>query len=79
VPLAAATRRHWRSPPPDADDQPPELPDGFVPAGLSAKDIREACRALKGQMLRQEVYALDGSAQEPHPYKVTEVCRTFAQ
>ncbi|MBK9261999.1 MAG: toxin, partial [Polyangiaceae bacterium] len=51
-----------------------ELPDGFVPSGLSVKDIREACRALKGQMLRQEVYALDGSALEAHPYKVTEVC-----
>ncbi|HRI70383.1 MAG TPA: SpvB/TcaC N-terminal domain-containing protein, partial [Polyangium sp.] len=52
----------------------PQLPDGFVPNGLSPKDIREACRALKGQMLRQEVYALDGTPQEKNPYKVTEVC-----
>ena len=33
---------------------------------------REACRALKGSMLRQEVYALDGTAKAPHPYTVTE-------
>ncbi|WP_438021585.1 toxin TcdB middle/C-terminal domain-containing protein [Sorangium sp. So ce315] len=34
--------------------------------------MREACRALKGRPLRQEVYALDGSAEEPRPYVVTE-------
>ncbi|HMY21537.1 MAG TPA: toxin TcdB middle/N-terminal domain-containing protein, partial [Polyangium sp.] len=55
----------------------PTLPDGSVQGGLSAKDIREACRALKGQMLRQEVYALDGTTLEGHPYKVTEVCPTI--
>jgi hypothetical protein len=56
------------------DAQAPQLPDGVVPNGLSVKDIREACRALKGQTLRQEVYALDGTLQESRPYKVTEVC-----
>ena len=33
---------------------------------------REACRALKGSMLRQEVYALDGTTPSAAPYTVTE-------
>ncbi|MBP1990486.1 SpvB/TcaC N-terminal domain-containing protein [Paenibacillus eucommiae] len=48
------------------------LPDHLLPAGLSIEEEREACRALKGSMLRQEVYALDGTDKEPHPYTVTE-------
>ena len=32
------------------------------PTDLTADEEREACRALKGAMLRQEVYALDGAA-----------------
>jgi RHS repeat-associated protein len=48
------------------------LDDTVLPAGLSIEEEREACRALKGSMLRQEVYALDGTAKEPHPYSVTE-------
>jgi hypothetical protein len=39
---------------------------------LTVDEEREACRALKGAMLRQEVYALDGTAKESHPYAVTE-------
>lgn len=52
------------------------LPDTVLPTGLTVEDKREACRALKGTMLRQETYALDGSgtADYPlgHPYAVTE-------
>jgi RHS repeat-associated protein len=48
------------------------LEDSLPPEGLTAEEEREACRALKGTMLRQEVYALDGTAREPHPYSVTE-------
>ncbi len=48
------------------------LADTLLPEGLSVDEEREACRALKGAMLRQEVYALDGTDQEPHPYTVTE-------
>ena len=44
----------------------------MLPAGLTPDEEREACRALKGTMLRQEVYALDGTAKAPHPYTVTE-------
>ena len=35
------------------------LPDTLLPEGLSAAEEREACRAFKGMMLRQEVYADD--------------------
>lgn len=53
------------------------LDDTVVPPGLTPEEEREACRALKGSMLRQEVYALDGvgqSAEYPSgmPYTVAE-------
>lgn len=52
------------------------LPDTLMPDGLSGDEEEEACRALKGMMLRQEVYALDGTGTESypsgHPYTVTE-------
>lgn len=48
------------------------LDDTVLPDGWSAEEARESCRALKGSMLRQEIYALDGTAKEPHPYSVTE-------
>jgi RHS repeat-associated protein len=35
------------------------LPDTALPAGLTLEEEREACRALKGSMLRQEIYAND--------------------
>ncbi|MEL7147541.1 MAG: toxin TcdB middle/N-terminal domain-containing protein, partial [Bacteroidota bacterium] len=34
--------------------------------------LRENIRALRGSMLRQEVYSMDGSELEKHPYVVTE-------
>ncbi|WP_367025573.1 SpvB/TcaC N-terminal domain-containing protein [Methylococcus sp. ANG] len=48
------------------------LNDTVLPEGLTAEEEREACRALKGSMLRQEVYAQDGTAEAEHPYTVTE-------
>lgn len=48
------------------------LPDTALPTGLTVEEEREACRALKGSMLRQEIYALDGTTEEPHPYIVNE-------
>jgi len=56
----------------DAQAQQLLLPDTVLPDALTAEEEREACRALKGAMLRQETYALDGTAKEPHPYTVTE-------
>ncbi len=48
------------------------LDDTVLPEGLSVEEEREACRALKGAMLRQEVYALDDTDEAAHPYTVTE-------
>ena len=48
-----------------------------MPWKLTAHEEREACRSLKGVVLRQEVYALDGTQQEPHPYIVSEINRTL--
>ena len=36
------------------------------------QELREAARALKGSPLRQEIYSLDGSPEQVHPYVVTE-------
>jgi RHS repeat-associated protein len=56
------------------------LPDTILPAGLTSDEEREACRALKGSMLRQEVYADDAGPdaeadrirRSRMPYTVTE-------
>lgn len=48
------------------------LDDTLLPDNLSIDEEREACRALKGSILRQEVYALDGTAKAIHPYTVSE-------
>jgi RHS repeat-associated protein len=47
-------------------------PTSTVPAGLDADVTREAWRALRGQLLREEVYALDASDQEKAPYVVKD-------
>jgi hypothetical protein len=56
-----------------------ELPDTLLQADgarvaylLSTEEAREACRALKGSILRQEVYALDGTEEEDRPYTLSE-------
>ncbi|MCC3474020.1 MAG: toxin [Microcoleus sp. PH2017_15_JOR_U_A] len=48
------------------------LPDTILPDHLTAEEEREAARSLKGRILRQEIYALDGSDQEEHPYSISE-------
>lgn len=60
---------------PGLDDQAARrqlLDDTVLPVGLTLDEEREACRALKGQILRQEVYATDGTAEAEHPYTVSE-------
>ena len=42
------------------DEDAWELPDTVLPKDLTAEEAREACRALRGSILRTEVYALDG-------------------
>ena len=47
------------------------LADGArIPYSLSSEEIREACRALKGSILRLEVYGLDGT-DEADGYSVS--------
>ena len=41
-------------------------------AKLGRQDLRDALRALRGTILRTELYALDGSDLQGRPYTVTE-------
>jgi hypothetical protein len=43
-----------------------------VSYNLSGEEMREACRALRGSVLRQEVYGLDGTDESDRPYSVSE-------
>ncbi|HEX8110939.1 MAG TPA: SpvB/TcaC N-terminal domain-containing protein, partial [Kofleriaceae bacterium] len=54
------------------DPQAPLLPDTTLPPGLSIREQREAARALRGQILRQEIYAEDPVPEAAHPYTVSE-------
>jgi len=64
----------------DAEARDLLLPDTVLPADLTLEEEREACRALKSSMLRQEIYADDaGPDAIPEqiqrartPYTVTE-------
>jgi RHS repeat-associated protein len=48
------------------------LPEPDLPVSFTIQECREALRACKGKLLRKEVYALDGSADEDKPYVVEE-------
>ena len=49
------------------------LPDGTeIAYSLSPEESREACRALRGSILRQEIYALDGTDASDRPYLASE-------
>ncbi|WP_407562916.1 SpvB/TcaC N-terminal domain-containing protein [Streptomyces sp. 184] len=50
----------------------PLLPGTPLPAGLTPAEEREAARALRGQVLRAETYAQDGTEAEQRPYAVVE-------
>jgi hypothetical protein len=54
------------------DPQAPSLADTAFPAGLTSADTREAARALKGRVLREEIYADDGTPLAGLPYRVVE-------
>jgi RHS repeat-associated protein len=65
----------------DAEARALLLPDTVLPDGLTLEEEREACRSLKGSMLRQEVYADDADHPDATieqvrrartPYTVTE-------
>jgi RHS repeat-associated protein len=54
------------------DPQAPRPQPTILPPSASAEEMREACRALRGRVLRQEVYALDGTPAAANPYTTTE-------
>ncbi len=56
----------------DADAKKLLLSDTVLPDDLTLEEEHEASRSLKGSLLRQEVYGLDGTDKAQHPYKVTE-------
>jgi hypothetical protein len=56
---------------PDAPNPDPRLlPPAVFPAGLTLSEQKQATRALKGTMLRQEVYGEDGTVLASRPYAV---------
>lgn len=55
------------------------LNDTALPAGMTADEEREACRALKGSILRVEAYAADGKDESDRPYTVSERNYTIEQ
>jgi RHS repeat-associated protein len=72
-------REYYQQPGGDPGLPDTALPDMLRPTEqrsrpwqLSHTEAREACRALKGAPLREEVYALDGSEAQARPYTVTE-------
>ncbi|MDR4470934.1 MAG: hypothetical protein MRJ68_21995, partial [Nitrospira sp.] len=74
------TAEYWREDPhfdlpaegPVPPDTPPFLADTVLPAGLTSEETRQAVRALKGQLVRQEVYGVDDTPASAHPYTVSE-------
>lgn len=54
------------------DPQAVQLAPTVFPERADAVETREACRALRGRILRQEIYALDGSEQVGAPYSASE-------
>jgi RHS repeat-associated protein len=48
------------------------LPDTILPEGFTSCEDREACRALRGSILRQEIYTDDPGEKSSFPYSVSE-------
>lgn len=61
------------------DAQAALLADTILPDQLAADEARQACRALKGSMLRQEVYARDRTGKADHPYSIVEQNMTLVR
>lgn len=72
VPHEDNISRHFAREYYSGDPEAVSLSDTVLPPGLTAAEGREACRALRGRLLRQEVYALDESALSIDPYAVSE-------
>jgi RHS repeat-associated protein len=55
------------------------LPDTLLPPLPTLQEQREACRALKGSILRQEIYSEDNSENAEIPYSISERNYTIVQ
>lgn len=64
---ARLAQEYWT----DDPDQP-RLAQTILPNDVTAEELREACRALNGHVLREETYALDGTFASVNPYVTTE-------
>jgi RHS repeat-associated protein len=56
----------------DEDFENTLLPDTVLPPGLSIEEDFEACRALKGNLLRQEIYSVSSLGETGNPYAISE-------
>lgn len=54
------------------DGQAYTFPDNVLPKGMDEETTRQAHMALKGHLIRQEIYGEDGSALADKPYTVTQ-------
>ncbi len=54
------------------DPHGPRLAGTILPTDTDGEELREACRALRGRILRQEVYAQDGTPAAVNPYLTHE-------
>jgi RHS repeat-associated protein len=54
------------------DPAAPQLAPTVMPTGLSPEGLREAARALRGRVLREEVYAIDETPAQGNPYVTKE-------
>lgn len=61
----------------DAQARAMLLADSELPEGLTLDEEREACRALKGAMLRQEVYADDADHPGATPKQIDRARRPY--
>ena len=62
------TGEYWPGDPPLAG----HLDLSGLPAGLPRRALRDAVRAARGTLLRQELYALDGAPLAARPYEISE-------
>ena len=53
-------------------EREPGLGDPLLPEGLDADEEHAACRALRGSIVRREVYAHDGTSSQHRPFVVEE-------
>ncbi len=64
-------KEYWKEDP-EAWQLPPVVFSSEQYQDWSPEEFQEAHRALKGSMLRQEVYGLDESTKENTPYQITQ-------